>query len=83
MIVDCAYILIPHLIIFPREGKELSTSHSFKEVFFTKCWIKNEAKQQCPKMGVWCEKPDSCVDFVTQCIFQVSIFCCVQLALIL
>lgn len=44
---DCAYILILHLIIFPREG----ISHAFKEVFFTKCWIKNEAKQQCPEDG--------------------------------
>ena len=46
---DCVCILIPHLINFPREGRDLSTLHSFKEAFFTKDWIKNEAKKWCPK----------------------------------
>ena len=52
---DCACILIPHLIIFPREGRELSTPHSFKKAFFTKGWIKNEVKKGAPKTGVWWE----------------------------
>ena len=46
---DCVCILIPHLINFPREGRDLFTPHSFKEAFFTKDWIKNEAKKWCPK----------------------------------